>query len=155
MSDPLTSSEDAQQELMAFMAGGQEFCVDIMAIREIRGWTAATPLPKTPGYMKGVINLRGTILPILDLSARLGLGTCEPSGRNVIMVVQIANRSVGLLVDSVSEIIMVKANEIQPAPQVAGDEMKALIIGIIPVGPRLLSLLDVNLVLPEVEVEAA
>jgi purine-binding chemotaxis protein CheW len=71
------------------------------------------------------------------------------------MVVQIANRSVGLLVDSVSEIIMVKANEIQPAPSVAMDEMKALIMGIIPVGQRLLSLLDVNLVLPEVEVEAA
>jgi purine-binding chemotaxis protein CheW len=155
MTDPLNTPEDAQQELMAFKAGGQEFCVDIMAIREIRGWTAATPLPKTPSYMKGVINLRGTILPILDLSARLGLGMCEPSGRNVIMVVQIANRSVGLLVDSVSEIIMVSGKDIQPAPSVAMDEIKALITGIIPVGQRLLSLLDVHLVLPEIEAEAA
>lgn len=155
MTDQHTNAEIAQQELMAFMAGGQEFCIDIMAIREIRGWTAATPLPKTPGYMMGVINLRGTILPILDLSARLGLGACEPSGRNVIMVVQIGSRAVGLLVDAVSEIIMVKAGDIQPAPSVAMDEMKALIIGIIPVGDRLLSLLDVNLVLPELEAEVA
>jgi purine-binding chemotaxis protein CheW len=155
MTDQHTNPEIAQQELMAFMAGGQEFCIDIMAIREIRGWTAATPLPKTPGYMMGVINLRGTILPILDLSARLGLGGCEPSGRNVIMVVQIGSRAVGLLVDAVSEIIMVKAGDIQPAPSVAMDEMKALIIGIIPVGDRLLSLLDVNLVLPELEAEVA
>jgi purine-binding chemotaxis protein CheW len=151
----LSNPEATQHELMAFMAGDQEFCVDIMAIREIRGWSAATPLPKTPGYMKGVINLRGTILPILDLSARIGLGMCDPSGRNVIMVVQIGNRCVGLLVGAVSEIIMVNTSDIQPAPDVAVEEMKGLITGIIPVGHRLLSLLDVNLLLPETEAEAA
>jgi purine-binding chemotaxis protein CheW len=151
----LSNPDATQFELMAFRAGGQEFCVDIMAIREIRGWSQATPLPKTPGYMKGVINLRGTILPILDLSERIGLGPCTASGRNVIMVVQIGSRWVGLLVDEVSEIIMVHRDNIQAAPDVAMEEMKALIIGIIPVGERLLSLLDVTLLLPEAEVEAA
>ena len=155
MTNTLPLSSTDQHELMAFRAGDQEFCVDIMIIREIRGWSPATPLPKTPGYMKGVINLRGAILPILDLSARLGLGECEPNGRSVIMVVQIGERSVGLLVDAVSELIMVNGADIQPAPDVAMEELTSVIMGIIPVGERLLSLLAMDLLLPEVEAEAA
>src|SRR5690554_684133 len=95
----------ARRELIAFRIGEQEFCVDIMAVREIRGWTPATPLPRTPDYMKGVINLRGAVLPIIDLSGRFGLGDTEPSARHVIMVVQIDGRMVGLLVDAVSDIL--------------------------------------------------
>ena len=92
-------------ELISFRIGAQEFCVDIMAVREIRGWTPATPLPQAPSYVRGVINLRGAVLPIVDLSARLGLGDTEPSVRNVIIVVRIGTRLVGLLVDAVSEIL--------------------------------------------------
>ena len=61
----MTEAKDLQRELIAFRIGSQEFCVDIMSVREIRGWTPATPLPRSPGYMKGVINLRGTVLPIM------------------------------------------------------------------------------------------
>ena len=71
----MTEAKDLQRELIAFRIGSQEFCVDIMSVREIRGWTPATPLPRSPGYMKGVINLRGTVLPIIDLGARFGLTT--------------------------------------------------------------------------------
>src|SRR6516162_5660498 len=66
-----------RRELISFRIGEQEFCVDIMSVREIRGWTAATPLPKSPDFVRGVINLRGAVLPIIDLSARLGLGFTE------------------------------------------------------------------------------
>lgn len=149
------TSPEQNRELMAFRAGGQEFCVDIMTIREIRGWSPATPLPRTPSYVRGVINLRGAILPIVDLSARLGLGACEPDGRHVIMVVQIGERAVGLLVEAVSEILIIAPAEVQPAPEIASDDMKSLIRGIVPRDSRLLSILDVHLLLPEVNAEAA
>lgn len=68
----------ATRELISFRVGAQEFCVDIMVVREIRGWTPATPLPHAPAYMRGVVNLRGAVLPIVDLSERLGLGLPSP-----------------------------------------------------------------------------
>ena len=87
------------RELIAFRIGDQEFCVDIMSVREIRGWTPATPMPHSPSYMLGVINLRGVVLPIIDLSARLGMGMTQPSVRHVIIVAQMGEKILGLLVE--------------------------------------------------------
>lgn len=146
----------ARRELMAFRIGEQEFCVDIMAVREIRGWTPATPLPRTPGYMKGVINLRGAVLPIIDLSGRFGLGDTEPSARHVIMVVHIGGRTVGLLVDAVSDILQLTDDQVQPTPDVAADEVKAFVKGIFAIDGRMISLIALDRILPaEPEAEAA
>ena len=112
------------RELMAFRIGAQEFCVDIMAVREIRGFAPATPLPQSPAFVRGVINLRGAVLPIIDLSARLGFPPAEPTARHVIMVVQVGNQTVGLLVDAVSDILTVAAESIQPTPDVASEMTK-------------------------------
>ena len=79
----------ANSELIAFRLGGQEFCVDIMSVRDIRGWTQTTPLPHSPDYVKGVINLRGSVLPVIDLAARLGFTATEPTARHVIVVTQV------------------------------------------------------------------
>ena len=92
-------------ELISFRIGEQEFCLDIMAVREIRGGAATTPLPHSPDFVLGVINLRGAVLPIIDLKARLGLGKGETTERSVVIVVRIGSRLVGLLVDAVSEIL--------------------------------------------------
>ena len=146
----------ARRELIAFRIGEQEFCVDIMAVREIRGWTPATPLPRTPGYMKGVINLRGAVLPIIDLSGRFGLGDTEPSARHVIMVVHIGGRTVGLLVDAVSDILQLTDDQVQATPDVAADEVKAFVKGIFAIDGRMISLIALDRVLPaEPEAEAA
>jgi purine-binding chemotaxis protein CheW len=107
--------DSAHLELISFRIEEQEFCLDIMSVREIRGWTAATPLPHSPSYVRGVINLRGAVLPILDLKARLGLGASEPTARSVIIVVHIGARLVGLLVDGVSEILAVDRAAVQPS----------------------------------------
>ena len=123
----MTEAKDLQRELIAFRIGSQEFCVDIMSVREIRGWTPATPLPRSPGYMKGVINLRGTVLPIIDLGARFGLTTSEPTARHVIMVAHIGGRMVGLLVDAVSDILQMSEASVQPTPDVASDQVLSLI----------------------------
>ena len=145
----------AARELIAFRIGEQEFCVDIMSVREIRGWTPATPLPRTPGYLKGVINLRGAVLPIVDLGARFGLRTAEPTARHVIMVAQIAGRLVGLLVDAVSDIIQLDEGAVQPTPDVASEEVRAFVKGIFAVDGRLISLIAPSLLLPAIEAEAA
>src|SRR4029077_13725659 len=84
-----TAAAGSLRELISFRIGAQEFCVDIMSIRETRGWTAATALPPSPTFVRGVINLGGAVLPIVDLAARLGFETGETSDRNVIIVAQI------------------------------------------------------------------
>src|SRR5689334_21989594 len=105
-----------RRELISFRVGEQEFCVDIMSVREIRGWTPASPMPHSPPYVRGVINLRGAVLPVIDLAARLGLGVADATDRHVIIVARIGNRTVGLLVDAVSDILTVTDETIQPPP---------------------------------------
>ncbi len=145
----------AARELIAFRIGEQEFCVDIMSVREIRGWTPATPLPRAPGFMKGVINLRGAVLPIIDLGARFGLRTSEPSERHVIMVAHIGGRMVGLLVDAVSDIIQLTDEALQPTPDVASEQVKSFVKGLFALEGRLISLIELDRIVPEVEAEAA
>lgn len=145
----------AARELIAFRIGEQEFCVDIMCVREIRGWTPATPLPRAPGFMKGVINLRGAVLPIIDLGARFGLRTSEPSERHVIMVAHIGGRMVGLLVDAVSDIIQLTSEALQPTPDVASEQVKSFVKGLFALEGRLISLIELDRIVPEVEAEAA
>jgi purine-binding chemotaxis protein CheW len=144
-----------RREFIAFCIGEQEFCVDIMTVREIRGWTAATPLPQTPDYMRGVINLRGAVLPIMDLAQRLGLVSSEPSERSVIIVVRMADRTIGLLVDAVSDILSVTPELIQPTPDVACDRVKSFVRGLITVDGRMISEIASDRLMPELEALAA
>jgi len=140
------------RELIAFRVGAQEFCINVMAVREIRGWTAATRLPRAPSYIRGVINLRGAVLPIIDLAVRLGLPAAEPHARNVIIVVQIAHQQIGLLVDAVSDILTTRDENIQPAPDVSSDLVRDFVKGLVPVEGRMISLLALENLLPaEVE----
>ncbi len=143
------------RELMAFRIGAQEFCVDIMAVREIRGFTPATPLPQSPSYVRGVINLRGAVLPIIDLAARLGFGTSETSARHVIMVVQVGQQAIGLLVDAVSDILTVSGDAVQPTPDVASEMAKSFVRGVLAIDGRMISLITLDNVLPALESEAA
>jgi purine-binding chemotaxis protein CheW len=154
MTDPTQNAID-RRELISFRIGDQEFCVDIMSVREIRGWTAATPLPRTPDFVRGVINLRGAVLPIVDLASRLGFESTEASDRNVIIVAQIGEQVVGLLVDAVSDILTITDDMIQPTPDVASETAKTFVRGLIPMDGRMISLIGLERVLPDLELEAA
>lgn len=144
-----------RRELISFRIGAQEFCVDIMAVREIRGWTPATPLPHAPAYVRGVINLRGAVLPIVDLAERLGLPPSEPTQRHVIIVAQVAKQVVGLLVDAVSDILTVGDELVQPPPDVAAERVRLFVRGLLAIEKRMVSLLSLDRVLPAPELEAA
>ncbi|PNG24414.1 chemotaxis protein CheW [Methylocella silvestris] len=143
------------RELIAFRIGAQEFCVDIMSVREIRGWTPATALPQSPGFLRGVVNLRGAVLPIVDLSARLGFAPAEPTARHVIIVAQIGRQVVGLLVDAVSDILTVTDDLLQPTPDVASEMAKSFVRGVLAIDKRMISQIALDHVLPLSERDAA
>ena len=116
----MTDTQSPQSiELLTFQLADQEYSLDIMSVREIRGWTRATPLPHAPKFMKGVINLRGTVLPVMDLAQRLGLAAREQNDRNVIIVVKHEETMTGLLVDAVSDIIALTSDDLQPPPELS------------------------------------
>jgi len=143
------------RELISFRIGSQEFCVDIMDVREIRGWTPATALPQAPAFVRGVINLRGAVLPIVDLGARLGLGAADPTARHVIIVAQVEKQIVGLLVDAVSDILTVSDDMIQATPDVASEMVRNFVRGLLAIDGRMVSFISLDRVLPESELEAA
>lgn len=155
MTEHVSTGSAARRELIAFRVGEQVFCVDIMAVREIRGWTPATPLPRSPDYVRGVINLRGAVLPIVDLGSRLGLQTTEATARHVIMVVHLGGRTIGLLVDAVSDIVTITDDVVQPTPDIASEQVKTFVRGLFALDGKMVSLIALDKVLPEPEAEAA
>src|ERR1700712_3506957 len=134
---PHEDTPQARRPFITFLSGAQDFGADIMCTREIRGWTETTPLPHAPDYVRGVINLRGVVLPVVDLKARLGAGCTEANPKHVIVVVQAGERTIGLLVDAVSDILTVTAAEIQPTPELVRDSQTAFVEGIAVLGERL------------------
>jgi purine-binding chemotaxis protein CheW len=104
-------------EFISFAIGDEQYGVDIMAVREIKGWAEITHLPKQPDYVRGVLNLRGAIVPIVDLRCRFGQGQTETSPLHIVIIVLIGGRQVGLIGDRVLDIVAVEANQIQPVPR--------------------------------------
>ncbi|MDP2214935.1 chemotaxis protein CheW [Phenylobacterium sp.] len=142
-------------ELITVVIGEQRFAIDIQLVREIRGWTTSTPLPNAPDYVLGVINLRGAVLPVLNLAARLGLPASEVRASSVVIVVDLVGRTVGLLVDAVSDIINVGEGEIQPAPVIGAASSKGLARGMITTEEGIITLIDMSGILPAPELAAA
>jgi purine-binding chemotaxis protein CheW len=155
MSETVRTQTTQVREFIAFKIGSQDFCVDVMSVREIRGWTPATVLPQSPSFMRGVINLRGAVLPIVDLAARLGFPVSDPTERHVIIVTQLGRQMVGLLVSAVSDILTATDDKIQATPDVASDAAKAFVIGILAIDGRMISLIELDSILPEGELLAA
>jgi len=155
MSYAVKNLVEGGRELIAFRIGDTEFCVNIMSVREIRGWTPATPLPHAPSSVMGVINLRGVVLPIINLAARLGLKPIAPDARHVIIVAQVGSKIVGLLVEAVSDILTVSDENIQPMPEVTSDLERQYARGILAIDKRMICLIELDALFPDAESEAA
>ena len=150
-----SSQNSSEVELLSFRLADEEYSVDIMSVREIRGWTRATPLPHAPMHVRGVINLRGTVLPVVDLSVRLGMEPVVGDARNVIIVVQVGSQTAGLLVNAVSDILALPRTELQPPPELAADSAHSFIEALTIVDGRMIRVLDLSAVLPDENAEAA
>lgn len=133
-----------QLELITCEVAGQLFGLDIMAVREIRAWTPATPLPQVPDFVAGVVNLRGTVLPVVDLAARLGWAATEATPRHAIIVVQLGGKTMGLIVDSVSDIVTLPKDSLQQAPASGEEDVVRFLQGLAALGERMVMVLDLE-----------
>lgn len=142
-------------ELVSLQSGNQGYCIEITSIREIRRWNSVTQLPNSDAAILGVMNLRGAVIPILDLAARFGMPKTEIGERSVVVVIALEKRVIGLLVDVVSEILSIEEALIQPNPMQNHDEAENPIVGLLSVGDQMLKVLDVSSLYDEQSEEAA
>jgi purine-binding chemotaxis protein CheW len=136
--------QGATLEIIAFHLGGQQFCIKTTSIREIRGWAAATPLPHAPADVIGVMNLRGSVIPIIDLAARLGVRSNIDTTRSAIVVAEVGRSVVGLVVDQVSDILSIRGDQIQPVPDLGMAFDPSFSYGIIPLERAMVCFLDLD-----------
>lgn len=155
MSHTDTDLQSKQQDVVAFRVAGQDFCFDIMSVREIRGWTETTILPHAQSYVKGVINLRGSVVPVVDLSDRLGFGATEACARHVIIITVVDGQTIGLLADVVSDILTVAEDAMHAVPDMVSDEVKAFVSGVAMIDERMIRRLDLSSVVPSANMEVA
>ncbi len=147
------ASADAEQ-FVTFSIGDDHYGVAIMAVREINDWTGARHLPNQPEYMRGVCSVRGEYIPIVDLRCRFGQGLTEPTPRHVFIVVQIGARQVGLLADSVSDIVSVERADIKPVPDASAAKARGFLCGLVNIDNAVVGLIDLDSIL-ETAAEAA
>ncbi len=129
-------------DFVSFAIGDDKYGVDIMAVREIKGWSNVTHLPRQPDYVRGVLNLRGVMVPIIDLRCRFGQGLTEPTPMHIVIIVQIESRQIGILADRVLDIVSAEASKIQPVPKVAQSARVDFLSGLVSIDDVMLALID-------------
>ncbi len=140
----VAGGSEAGSQFLTFSLGDELYGVDILRVQEIKGYTAVTKIPNTPAHIKGVLNLRGTIVPIVELRTKFGLPTIDYTMFTVIVVVVVQDKVMGLVVDAVSDVLDIGAKDIQPAPAF-GDRVDVTFLnGIGKSGEKLVSLLDID-----------
>ena len=132
------------RQFITFDLGAEEFGIDIMVVREIKGWTETTPIPNAPDYVRGVINLRGVIVPIFDLRARFGMGLTTPTRMHVVIIVDTRSRTIGLLADAVSDIIAVEPADLRPLPELGAVSDTRFLDGLAALPDRMVTLVSLN-----------
>jgi len=142
-------------EFISFAIGDDQYGVDIMAVREIKEWSNVTPLPNQPDYMRGVLNLRGAIVPILDLRCRFGQGITAATPTHIVLIVQVAGRPIGLLADRVLDIVSFEKSQIQPVPKVVESERVEFLSGLAVIDGEMLALIDLDHLLPALPADHA
>lgn len=133
--------EQELKQFITFTVQDREYGIDIMSIREIKGWSQTTSLPNSPHYMRGVINLRGTVVPIIDLRARFNMGTTETTKTHVVMIVHVGKRLMGILVDAVSDILTIDTDMIRPVPALQDNSSNEILKGLVSLEDRMVGLL--------------
>ena len=153
MDDPIMTMQAAGAagatggQLITCRLGAAEYGLDIMAVREIKGWTETTAIPHAPPWIRGVINLRGVIVPILDLRVRFGMSPTEPTRTHVVVIVQSASRTAGILVDAVSDILAVSSSEIRPVPEIGSAVPLRLLSGLVPREQGMVAIIALDILL--------
>ncbi len=140
-------------QFLTFQLGDELYGVDILRVQEIKGYTTVTKIPNTPPHIKGVLNLRGTIVPIIELRTKFGMPTIEYTLFTVIVVVVIQEKIMGLVVDAVSDVLNIDKKDIQPPPQFGAKVDVSFLNGIGKSGDKLVALLDMDRLLSDSDLQ--
>ncbi len=136
------------EQYLTFMLAGEEYGVDILRVQEIKGWDNVTPIPNTPKYIKGVINLRGTIVPIIDLRERFSLESVSFGPTTVVIVLKVnsdkGSRTMGIVVDAVSEVYNISEEDLKPAPDFGQAISTDFVMGLATVEDQMIIILDID-----------
>ncbi len=141
--------EDDVNQFLTFVLNGEEYGIPILKVHEIRGFSPVTPIPNTPPFIRGAINLRGKVIPVIDLRERLSMPTTEPDRFAVIIVVTVGTRTMGLIVDAVSDVLNVGDENAAPPPELGADVDTSFLTGMARAEDKLVLLLDIDAVLGE------
>lgn len=146
-------------QYLTFMLAGEEYGVEILKVQEIKGWDKATPIPNTPDHILGVLNLRGAVVPIIDLRMRFGLDSIPYGPTTVVIVVKMQHnnqdRTVGLVVDAVADVYRLDSADIQPPPEMGGTINTAFVRGLTTVDDKMVILLEIDYLIDFGDVQAA
>ncbi|MDN5753294.1 MAG: chemotaxis protein CheW [Nitrosospira sp.] len=139
-------------EFLTFRLGKEEYGIEILKVQEIRGYDAITHIANVPEFIKGVVNLRGIIVPIIDMRIKFNLGTVEYNQFTVVIILNVSGRVMGIVVDGVSDVLTLAAEQIRPAPDFAADLDTEYIIGLGTVDERMLILMDIEKLMGSAEI---
>ncbi len=147
MPDSKTSNEHAQsedmREFLTFVLGDEDYALDIMIVKEIRGYEAVTKIANAPAYIKGVINLRGDIVPIVDLRLKFDVGEATYNEFTIVIMLNIGERIVGIVVDEVSDVVKVADEDIKPPPEFGVAFDSSYLYGLAPIDDRMVILINI------------
>jgi len=145
---PGLEAGDNTNQFLTFMLAGEEYGVDILRVQEIKGWESSTEIPNTPDYIQGVMNLRGTIVPIVDLRSRFDLEQIEYSNTTVVIVLKTksekSEKTIGFIVDAVSDVYNLTEEQLKPSPDFGNAVSTEFVKGLATVGEKMLILLDID-----------
>jgi purine-binding chemotaxis protein CheW len=139
-----SAAREATREVLVFVLGKEEYGVDILKVQEIRGYEKVTPIPSAPAYLKGVVNLRGIIVPVIDLRIKFGLAEPRYDSFTVVIILRVSGRVIGMVVDGVSDVVALAASEVKPAPQLGALVDGSFLAGLATQGERMVMLLDIE-----------
>jgi len=140
----MAMAREATREVLVFVLGREEYGVDILKVQEIRGYEKVTPIPAAPAYLKGVVNLRGIIVPVIDLRVKFGMPDPRYDAFTVVVILRLARRVIGVVVDGVSDVMALRAQDVKPAPQLGSVVESSFIEGLGTGGDRMVLLLDIE-----------
>jgi purine-binding chemotaxis protein CheW len=138
------TAREASREVLVFVLGKEEYGVDILKVQEIRGYEKVTPIPAAPAYLKGVVNLRGIIVPVIDLRIKFGMADPQYDSFTVVIILRLASRVIGMVVDGVSDVVALAPSEVKPAPQLGSLVDSSFLAGLATQGERMVLLLDIE-----------
>ena len=139
-----TATREATREVLVFILGSEEYGVDILKVQEIRGYDKVTPIPSAPAYLKGIVNLRGVIVPLVDMRVRFALAEPRYDSTTVVVILRVAGRIIGLVVDAVSDVVHLAPNDVKEAPTLGAVVDSSFIAGLATRDDRMILLLDIE-----------